>query len=138
MLSAICNGFQHHFPDLDRIWCVRHLSERSESKLIKLLAKSNINASQREKSSSEILKDIYGNRDWGFYKFGLAEVSYKSGLDIKLFSLKEAWESLCPEFHDWFKWKNVMILWLALFRVDWCSRLILWKRSRINAFPRKK
>ena len=32
----------------------------------------NLTVSQRQKSSSEIFKDIYGNRAEGFYVFGLA------------------------------------------------------------------
>ena len=42
MEFAIYNGFQHHFPDLGRLLCVRHLSKRDESKLVKLLAKTNV------------------------------------------------------------------------------------------------
>ena len=83
--------------------CVRHLSKRDESKLAKLLAKTNLNASQRNKSSSDILKDIYGYRIGGYYEYGLAEATDESDLDIKLLSLKEKWNGLCPGFYDWFK-----------------------------------
>ena len=63
----------------------------------------NLNASQRQKSSSEILKDIYENLVEGFNEFGLAEFTYKSDFGSKIFPLKEKWESLSPGFHNWFK-----------------------------------
>ena len=95
MESAIYNGFKHHFPNLGRLLCVRHLSKRDESKLAKLLTKTNPNASQRNKSSSDIVKDIYGYRIGGYYEYGLAEVTDESDLDIKLLPLKEKWNGLC-------------------------------------------
>ena len=49
----------------------------------------NLNASQRQKSSSEILKDIYENLVEGFNEFGLAEFTYKSDFGSKIFPLKE-------------------------------------------------
>ena len=49
MESAIYNGFQHHFPDLGRVLYVCDLSKRGN---LKLLAEMNLNASQRQKSSS--------------------------------------------------------------------------------------
>ena len=72
---------------MGRFLCVCHLSKREKSKLVKLLSKANLNTSQRQKSSSEILKDIYGNRAGVFNGFGLAEVTDKSNFDIKVFSL---------------------------------------------------
>ena len=53
------------------------------------------------------MKDIYENRAGGFYEFGFAEATDKSDFDIKLFSLKEKWESLCPGLHDWLKRKRI-------------------------------
>ena len=44
MESAIYNGFQHHFLDLGWLLCIHKLSKRDESKLVKLLAKTNLNA----------------------------------------------------------------------------------------------
>ena len=49
MKSAIYNGFQHHFPHLGILSCIRHISKRDESKLSKLLAKTNQNVSERKK-----------------------------------------------------------------------------------------
>ena len=67
----------------------------------------NLTVSQRQKSSSEIFKDIYGNRAEGFYVFGLAQATDRSDFDITVFSLKEKQESQCPVFHDWFKRKKI-------------------------------
>ena len=72
----------------------------------------------KDRPSSEVLRGIYGNHAGCFYEFVLAEATDRSDFQIKLFSLKEKWESLCSGFHDWFKRKEVMILWLALFRVQ--------------------
>ena len=36
MESAIYNGFKHHFPNLGRLLCVRHLSKGDGSKSAKL------------------------------------------------------------------------------------------------------
>lgn len=44
MESAIYNGFQHHFPDLGWFLCIHKLSKTDKSKLVKLLAKANLNA----------------------------------------------------------------------------------------------
>ena len=116
MESAIYNEFQHHFPDLCRLLCVRRLSKRDKSKLVKWLAKTNLSASQRQKSSLEILKDIPAG---GFYKFSLAEATDIFDFDIKLFSLKEKWNRYAQGFLIVLKEKKVMIATkLALFKVQ--------------------
>ena len=74
-------------------------SKRNESKLVKLLANTNLNANQRQKSGKEILKDIYRNHDEGFYELGLAEDTGKSNFGIKLFFFKKTREPICPAFH---------------------------------------
>lgn len=102
MESAIFNGFRCHFPDLGRLLCVRHISKRDESKLAKLLFNSKQNACERNKSKSEILKDIYGHRSGNWYEYGLAEATDKTDFEEKLSSLFEKWESLCHDFHGWF------------------------------------
>ena len=126
MDSAIYNEFQYHFPDLGRFLYVCCLSKRDESELVKLLAKTNLNASQRQKFSSDILKDIYGNLAGGFYEFGLAEATGKTDFDINLFSLKERWKSLCPGFHIWFKRKrcdDFVILKACTFKMHFLKNL---------------
>ena len=89
MESAIQNGFQHEFSDLVWLLCVRHVSKKDKSKLVKLLAKMNLNVNQKQKSSSEILKHIYGNRAGGFYNFGLVEATHKYDFKVKLFSFSK-------------------------------------------------
>ena len=51
-------------------------------RISKIISKDEFNASQRDKSSSEILKDIYGNRTGGFYEFDLAEATDESDLNF--------------------------------------------------------
>ena len=53
-----------------------------------------------------MLKDIYGYRIRGYYEYGLADATDESDLDIKLLSLKEKWNGLCPGFYDWFQNKR--------------------------------
>ena len=65
------------------------LSKKDKSKLVKLLAKMNLNVNQKQKSSSEILKHIYGNRAGGFYNFGLVEATHKYDFKVKLFSFSK-------------------------------------------------
>ena len=66
----------------------------------------NLNVNQKQKSSSEILKHIYGNRAGGFYNFGLVEATHKYDFKVKLFSFSKKQESLCPGFHDWVRKKK--------------------------------
>ena len=97
-------------------YCVP-LSKRDESKLVKLLAKTNLNGSQKQKSSSEIAKEIYGNHAGGFHEFVLAEATDKYDFDIKLLSFQEKWEALFIGFHDWFKRKRSNDFLAKLIRV---------------------
>ena len=111
MESAIYNGFQHHFQDLDRLLYGRHLSKGDESKLVKLLAKTNLDASRRKKSSSEILKDIYGNCAGGFYQFGFVEATDKSGFKHLNISLsRRNWNHYAQPFMIGLEEKEVTIL----------------------------
>ena len=103
----------YHASLYERWQCIRYICPRI------IASQQRCKKSEASRgSSSEILKDIYGNRAEGFYEFGLAEATDKSDFDIKLFSPKEKWESLCPGFHGWFKRRKVMIFWLALFRMQ--------------------
>ena len=57
----------------------------------------------KRNSSREIIKDIYGVKDGNVYEYGFAEALDEDGFNVKLQSLKDRWESLCPGFFDWFK-----------------------------------
>ena len=41
-----------------------------------------------------------------FYSFGLADAFNKENFEVKLASLQEKWNSLCPEFFGLFKKKR--------------------------------
>ena len=42
-------------------------------------------------------------KDGNVYEYGFAEALDKDDFNVKLQSLKDRWESLCPGFFDWFK-----------------------------------
>ena len=60
MESAIYQGFKSIFKDLSRFICGRHLQQRDETKVEKLLERTNQTSAQKKKSRYEILKDLYG------------------------------------------------------------------------------
>ena len=85
---------------------MRHLKQRDEKKLDKLLNRLKLNAASHQQAKFSILQDIYGCRTGGFCEFGLADAFNKEDFEVKLASLKEKWNSLCPEFFGWFKKKR--------------------------------
>ena len=98
MVSAIFNGFKRVFSDLNRLSCVHHVGKRDDKKLDKLPV-------EKTKAKSEILKDIYGEHNGASYNFSLAESFDNEDFEVKLFSLKDKWNSLCPGFQTWFNRK---------------------------------
>ena len=103
MEKAIYRGFKNIIPSVSRLLCVRHLKQRDEKKVDKLLARVHHSASDNQHAKFTILHDIYGNRTGGYYEFGLAEAINKDDFDIKLLSLQEKWDALCPGFFSWFQ-----------------------------------
>ena len=101
--SAIFNGFKKMIPNLNGLICVQHLMKPGEKKLNKLLPKTGRNIADCTRLSREIIKDIYGVKDGNAYEYGLAEALDGDDFTIKLQSLKDRWESLCPGFFDWLK-----------------------------------
>ena len=87
---------------MNRLLCVKHLSTRDEIKLGKLLVRSDTRKYDQNSVKSEILKDIYGERKGSVYEYGLAEAFDADDLSVKLESLLNKWEKLCPGFHNWF------------------------------------
>ena len=78
--------------------CVRHLKQRVEKKLDKLLNRLKQNAASHQQAKFNILQDICGCRTSGFYEFGHADAFNKKDFEVKLASLQEKWNSLCPDF----------------------------------------
>ena len=42
----------------------------------------------------------------GYYEYGLADASDQNDFEVKLMSLEQRWESLCPGFYNWFVQKR--------------------------------
>ena len=85
---------------------MRHLKQRDEKKLAKLLNRLKQNAANYQQAKFNILQDIYGCRLGGFYEFRLADLFNKEDFEVKPTSLQENWNSLCPDFFSWFKKKQ--------------------------------
>ena len=97
--SAIFEGFKSTIPSLNRLVCARHLMQRDEPKLLKLLERTGRNAAEKNHASSEILKDICGYREGNYYEYDLAELVDCEDFIVKIESLKCRWEALRPGFH---------------------------------------
>lgn len=82
--DAIANGFKSIIPNLKILYCIRHLKQRDEAKLDKLLETVKASASSKGKSKSEILKDIYGERTGTTYNYGLPKANDEEDFRAKL------------------------------------------------------
>ena len=102
MEYAIFNGIKKVIQNVSQLYCVRHLSQRDEVKINQLLGKTKSTVSANNKAKTEIIKDIYGERKGSVYEYGLAEAEDIADFILKLTTLEEAWESLCPGFYQWF------------------------------------
>ena len=60
-----------------------------ETKIEKLLERTNQISAQKKKSKYEILKDLYGERSGTYYEYGLAQSLDADGFQVKLASLEE-------------------------------------------------
>ena len=88
MESAIYQGFKSNFKDLPRCICVRHLQQRDERKIEKLLERTNKISPQKKKSKYKISKDLYGEQCGTYYEYGLAESLDADNFQAKFFRRK--------------------------------------------------
>ena len=102
MESAIYQGFKSIFKGLSRFICVRHLQQRDETKIEKLLERTNQTSAQKKKSKYEILKDLYGQRSGTYYEYGLVESLEADDFQAKSGFLEEKWKTTVPGFHECF------------------------------------
>ena len=102
MESAIYQGFKSIFKELSRFICVRHLQQRGETKIEKLLERTNQTSVQKKKSKYEILKHLYGERSGTYYEYGLAESLDVDNFQAKVASLEGEWKTTVPGFYEWF------------------------------------
>ena len=94
MESAIYQGFKSIFKDLSRFILVRHLQQRDETKIEKLLERTNQTSEQKKKY--KILKDLYGERSSTYFEYGLAESLDADDFQAKLASLEGKWKTTVP------------------------------------------
>ena len=106
MEEAILQGATSMFPDVQHLYCVRHLMQRDEQKINCILQKLDCRENERLRAKKEILSDIYGERRGGLFEYGLAESSDVEEFSEKLVSLERKWESRCPGFFKWFNEKR--------------------------------
>ena len=103
MDDAIYNGIKSIIPNVEHLYCVRHLQARDDKKISDLLAKTNATEATKKQTKSRILKDIYGECNGSTLKLGLAEAKDRDEFSTVLQSLEEKWNSLCPGFFEWFQ-----------------------------------
>ena len=106
MEEAILQGVTSMFPDVQHLYCVRHLMQRDERKINCLLQKLDFRENERLRAKKEILSNIYGEGRGGLYEYGLAESSDAEESSEKLASLERKWERRCPGFFKWFNEKR--------------------------------
>ena len=94
MESAIYQGFKSIFKDLSRFIFVRHLQQRDETKIEKLLERTNQTSEQKKKY--KVLKDLYGERSSTYFEYGLAESLDADDFQAKLASLEGKWKTTVP------------------------------------------
>ena len=102
MEDASFRGLNAMFPDVQKLYCVRHLKQCDDQKLDKLLAKLTCTEAEKPLSinlSSRIfmvsVKVTCRNMDW---------LNHQKRQ--KLESLKNKWDSRCPGFFQWFNKKH--------------------------------
>ena len=99
---AIYSGFAMDNAELKLLLCVYHLEKSDRHKLSKINRKNG--------ALNKILADIYGRQYGSVIEFGLADSETADDFESRLASLKERWDSLCPEFHGWFTAKRKDLL----------------------------
>jgi len=80
MEDAIYNGVKALFPDSQRLYCVRHLKQRDEVQIDKLMEKMKCSEREKIAAKNEILLDIYGQRRGTSYEYGSAVAKQKLDL----------------------------------------------------------
>ena len=96
---AIYKGFAMVNTKLKLLLCVYNLEKSHRPKLSKFKPKNE--------TVSKILADIYGCRNGSAKEFGLVDSATEDKFESRLASLKEWWNSLCPEIHGWFTARRV-------------------------------
>ena len=140
MEEAILQGVASMFPDVQHLYCVRHLMQGDEEKINCIFRKLDCRENERLRVKKEILSDIYCERRGGLYEYGLAESSDAQEFSEKLASLERKWERRCPGFFKWFNEKQKKVYrWCNYICARWKSsyRTFLSKRCRVSTSCRE-
>ena len=81
---------------------VLHLQQRDETKIERLLERTNETSAQKKKSKYEILEDLQGERSGTYYEYALAESLDAEDFQAKFAFSEENWKTIVPGFHEWF------------------------------------
>ena len=75
MEDAIYNGVKILFPEAQQLYCFRHLKQRDEMQILKIMDRKKYTEKEKMMAKKEIILDIYEQRRGTLYKYGLAELS---------------------------------------------------------------
>ena len=113
---SIGSGLTDVFRNVKKLFCTEHLQKADQRKLKDMGANSS--------TINKIMADIYCTRRAGSVEeLVLVDSCDPEDFDVKLESLKIAWNGLLPSFHNWF----------IIHRADIIrSKLILSARTKLN------
>ena len=62
MEDEIYNGVKILFPEAQQLYCVRHLKQRDEIQILKMMDRKNFTEREKMIAKKEVILDIYGQR----------------------------------------------------------------------------
>ena len=80
-------------------------------------------------------------KDGNVYEYGFAEALDEDDFNVKLQSLKDRWESLCPGFFDWFKKTRVsqfLKIVTQTARIGYDSEALYYQNDIESRYTRSK
>lgn len=104
--ECLYTAFSTQFPNARHLRCFLHFRDNCKAKLHELKAPNHV--------AIIIIQDIFGSFLKG--KEGLVDANDVYDLHCKLQSLKTAWESLVPDFFDWFVKNKLLALETSMLK----------------------
>ena len=89
MEDAIYNGVKILFPEAQQLYCVRHLKQRDEMQILKMMDRKKCTEKKKMMAKKELILDIYRQRRGTLYEYRLAESSDEAEFCGKLNSLQQ-------------------------------------------------
>ena len=102
MKDAIYRGIKGIFPKAQHVYCIRHLKQRDEMQILKIMDRKKCVEREKITTKKEIRLYIYKQRRGALYEYGLAEWLDKTGFCGKPNSLQQKQENRCKGFFHWF------------------------------------